>query len=418
MNLTGDSKNAKLWVITAAILIIANCLAMIPTMAYIPLIPDIQETIGMNFSQLGLFSGMAGILAIVCAIPAGMAIKRFGARKVLLSGAVFIIAGLLIISFSKNFTWALSGRGVWQGGVRFLNTAILAALVVSVPEKYRSTTLGLNIAVAMGGTIIAQEIAARISQTSGWQTGIQFFAVLVSASWIILFAFYRGDVASEGENLKDDKTVAMSEEPKPRSVYAMPSVWLVCLLIIFIAEEGLVDNFAVVQMKELWGTSKMQFARILSIGLSIAVFVNIVAGWFGDKYGRWNVLIAVGILNSMVGACLLIGQFDNKSIYITGILIAKALQLTTLVIVNSMAPTFLGGRDVGPIIGIFAFGGGFGQYFGPQMLGILKDVTKTYTAGWVFTIACGIMSTLFAVGFKIYFDRKQKATGTDLKESN
>jgi hypothetical protein len=41
-----------------------------------------------------------------------------------------------------------------------------------------------------------------------------------------------------------------------------------------------------------------------------------------------------------------------------------------------------------------------------------------YTAGWVFTIACGVMATLFAVGFKIYFDRKQKAAGTDLKESN
>lgn len=392
---------------TAAVLILSNCLALIPTVAYVPLLPEIKKTIVMDFTQYGLFTGLAGVLAIVCAIPAGMAIKRYGARKVFLFGAVFMIAGLFILSISRNFAGALSGRGLWQGGLRFLNPAILAALVVSVPEKYRGTALGVNIAVSMIGIIIAQNIAAWISMTSGWQAAIQFFSALVFVGATIFFLFYRGNAAAAEETLKGDRTVVKPGEPKPRSVYLMPSVWLTCLLVIFTAEEGLVDTFAVVQMGEIWGTDAMQFARIISIGLFIGIFVNLGAGWCGDKFGRWNILILTGIFNSMIGVCLLIGQFDNKSIYIIGLFIAKALQLTTLVITNSMAPTFLGGRDVGPIIAIFALGGGVGQYVGPQLLGILKDVTKTYTAGWVYTIACGLAATMIAIGFKIYFERKE-----------
>jgi len=341
MNQTDNFKNLRPWILTASILIIVNCLALIPSMAYVPLIPAIKKTIMMNGAQLGLFAGLAGVLAIICAVPAGMAIKQFGARKVFLSGVVLMIAGLFLLSFSSDFTGALSGRGIWQIGLRFLLPALTAATVVVVPDKYRSRMLGIGIAVSYIGTIIAQNIGAYMSQTSGWQSAIQLFAVIVAVAAIISFIFYRGNAAAEGETLKSNKTIVNPNEPKLRSVYAMPSVWMLCLLVIFSSEEGVIDSFAVLQMGEVWGTDAVQFAQILSMGMVLAIFVNLVAGWCGDKFGRWNMLIVSGALSSMVGACLLMGQTDNKAVYITGIMIAKALQLTPTLFVNSMAPTFL-----------------------------------------------------------------------------
>ena len=412
MDTTDNKSKIGSWIKITSVLIIVNCLAMIPSMAYVPLVPAIKNTIAMSFTQLGLFQGLAGVLAIICAVPAGMAIKRFGARKVFLSGSVFMVAGLMILSFATNFTGLLSGRGIWQIGIRFLLPALTAALVVSVPDKYRSTALGVNIAISMVGTIIAQTMGAYMSVTSGWQTAIQFFAAIVAAAAVIFFFFYRDDPAVAGKTVKADKIIINPNEPKPKSVYAMPSIWLLCLLVIFACEEGLVDGFAVVQMKEVWQTDAVQFAWISNAGLTLAIIVNLVAGWCGDKYGRWNMLIISGALNTMVGVCLLIGQFNNKYIYILGLLIAKGLQMTTTLFVNSNAPNFLKGRDIGPIIAIIALGGGLGQYLGPQAIGILKDFTGAYTAGWIYIAACGVMATLFAIGFKIYFDRKEKAEAT------
>jgi predicted MFS family arabinose efflux permease len=408
MNSTGNTKDIRPWVLTASILIIVNCLALIPSMAYVPLAGAIKKTITMSFTQWGLFAGLAGILAIICAVPAGMAIKQFGARKVFLSAIIFMIAGLLILSFSSTFPGALSGRGIWQIGLRFLLPALTAATVVVIPDKYRSRMLGIGIAVSYIGTIIAQNIGAYMSQTSGWQSAIQLFAVIVTTAGLIFLIFYRGDAAREGETLKAGKTIRNPDEPKLRSVYAMPSVWMLCLLVIFSSEEGVIDSFAVLQMGDIWGTGAVQFARILSMGMVLAIFVNLGAGWSGDKYGRWNMLIVSGALSSMVGVCLLLGQTDNKAVYITGIMIAKALQLTPTLFVNSIAPTFLRGRDIGPIIAIIFLGNGLGQYLGPQVIGILKDKTGAYTAGWIYIAACGILATLVAVGFKIYFDRREK----------
>jgi MFS family permease len=402
-------ENIRTWKRVAGVLILTNCLAMIPSMAYVPLVSAILETIHMKGWQLGLFSGLAGVLAIVCAVPAGMAIKRFGARNVFLAGGIFMVGGLLMLSGSASFPGALSGRGVWQVGIRFLLPALTAALVVAVPDPKRSTVLGFNISVSMVGTIIAMNIGAWMSESSGWQVAMQFFAVIVLVAVVIFLGFYRGDAARSGAVLQEKKAKAAADGEKKKSVYAMPSVWLLCLLVIFACEEGLVDVFASVQMKEIWGTEERAFSLILSYGMFLAIFVNPGAGWCGDRFGRWNMLIATGVLNSLIGICLLIGQSGCKGIYIAGLLIAKALQMTTTLFVNSMAPTFLKGRDVGPIIAIIMLGGGLGQYLGPQVIGILKDATGNYTAGWIYITLCGVAATLLAIGFKVYYRRKEQS---------
>jgi nitrate/nitrite transporter NarK len=71
-----------------------------------------------------------------------------------------------------------------------------------------------------------------------------------------------------------------------------------------------------------------------------------------------------------------------------------------------MAPTFLGDKNVGPVIAVIALGGGIAQYVGPQVLGILKDITKTYTAGWIYAMFCGLAATLLTIGLKRYFERR------------
>lgn len=190
---------------------------------------------------------------------------------------------------------------------------------------------------------------------------------------------------------------------------------MLCLLVIFGCEEGVVGSFVVLQMNDLWQTGELDYAWIANAGMAIAIIVNLGAGWCGDKFGRWNMLIVTGIINSMVGICLFIGQFDKKSIYITGILIAKSLQLTTTLFANSLAPTFLKGRDVAGVIAVIALGGGLGQFLGQFVIGRLKDMTGTYSAGWIYITACGAVATLVAVGFKVYFDREAKAAAAENK---
>jgi len=406
MSSAENAKMARSWITIFIMLTVCNAFSFIPSMAYVPLIPAIKNAIAMNFTQLGLFSGMAGVIAIVVSIPAGMLIKRFGEKKVYIGGTALIVIGLVILAISKDFVTALTGRGIWQIGLRCVVPAITAAIVISVPDNRRGTILGINSAVGMIGTVLAMNISASMSQTLGWRASILFFCGLVVIGGIILSLFYKRRPAIDGK--PETNKNASIDLHKTRSIYAMPSFWLLCLLVLFACEEGLVDNFAVLQMKEVWATGAVQFSKIVSIGMMLAVIVNLIAGWSGDKFGQWNMLILAGILNTCVGLCLIIGgMYGSMSIYIVGILIAKALQLTVILLVNSMAAMFNEG-NVGPVIAIIAFGSGLGQYIGPQVLGILRDVTKAYTAGWVYMAMCGAISLFIAIGFKMYYQKNAK----------
>jgi predicted MFS family arabinose efflux permease len=60
------------------------------SLGFSPLLPSIQQEFGMTYSQVGLFTGMYGILAIVWSIPAGFFAKKIGKNwALLLSGIIF-----------------------------------------------------------------------------------------------------------------------------------------------------------------------------------------------------------------------------------------------------------------------------------------------------------------------------------------
>ena len=52
-------------------------------LGFSPLLPSIQQEFGMSYTQLGTFTGMYGLLAMVLSVPAGVSAKRFGERRVL-----------------------------------------------------------------------------------------------------------------------------------------------------------------------------------------------------------------------------------------------------------------------------------------------------------------------------------------------
>jgi MFS transporter, ACS family, tartrate transporter len=54
--------------------------------------------------------------------------------------------------------------------------------------------------------------------------------------------------------------------------------------------------------------------------------------------------------------------------------------------------------EVGPVMGVVSLGGGLFGYLGPQVLGILRDRTGGFTAGWYF-VAAGVVVSLIEIVF-------------------
>jgi predicted MFS family arabinose efflux permease len=73
------------------------------SLGFTPLLPDIQRDFGINYSQVGLFSGVYGLAAIVFSIPGGVLAERFGEKIILRLGLLVVTLGLVLLSRSPNF---------------------------------------------------------------------------------------------------------------------------------------------------------------------------------------------------------------------------------------------------------------------------------------------------------------------------
>ena len=72
-------------------------------LGFSPLLPSIQQEFGMNYTQLGLFTGIYGLLALALSVPAGLSAKRFGEKRVLGAGLLGVAAGSVLLGQAWNF---------------------------------------------------------------------------------------------------------------------------------------------------------------------------------------------------------------------------------------------------------------------------------------------------------------------------
>jgi len=87
-------------------------------LGFSPLLPSIQHQFGMSYKQLGLFTGVYGLLALALSVPAGLCAKRFGEKRVLAAGLLGVAAGSVLLGQAWNFQSALAFRGLTIFGYR------------------------------------------------------------------------------------------------------------------------------------------------------------------------------------------------------------------------------------------------------------------------------------------------------------
>jgi hypothetical protein len=99
--------------------LVAMFALQLSNLGFSPLLPSIQQEFGMSYTQLGLFTGLYGLLALLLSVPAGVSAKRFGEKHVLGIGLLGVAAGSVLLGEAWSFESALAFRGLTIFGYRF-----------------------------------------------------------------------------------------------------------------------------------------------------------------------------------------------------------------------------------------------------------------------------------------------------------
>jgi cyanate permease len=212
--------------------------------------------------------------------------------------------------------------------------------------------------------------------------------------------FYR---PAAGEDAKDAGTHGVGSSR--RSAFLSPVVWILALIV----GMGGFGQFTVTYFvpsvaNALYGLDARSAGIIISTGYMTAIIVNLIVGMLVDRFNKLAVLGGIFILLAIASSSMTIEHptvFRASTAAVIGFGFAAANQLYGLA--GSVMPR----GETGNAMGVVSLGAGLFGYFGPQMLGILRDWTGSFAAGFYMVAIADVLTLgLIVVLYRLTGGRK------------
>ncbi len=398
---TKETVERKGWFISYVAVVFAMMTMQMSSLGFSPLLPAIKQDWGMSYSQMGLFTGIYGIVAMIMSIPAGLLAKRYGEKKVLGVGLSIVAMGLIAVSLAENYMEGLSARTFWIFGYRMAFISVMTAIALTAPSNWKGKAMGILGAMSAMASVIGAPFGTGISAAfGGWRHGMVGFGLMAALGVIVFMIFYK--------QTPMEITTAVGKDGKPASLFSafkIPIVWTIPLLGLTNAAGFAATFFVPSVVMSVYGLDAKESSFIIGVAYAVAIVLNPICGWLGDKYNRW--LVLGGMVALMIPACLLM---TSSNIYVftfaTSLLVGLGLCSS-----NQVYPTaaeLLKGRDTGPIMGIVALGGGIFGYLGPQALGWMRDYSGGFNFGWYVLTCTSTAILLLILYLKHYADKNNE----------
>jgi predicted MFS family arabinose efflux permease len=388
--------------LSAAAVIVAMMAIQMASLGFSPLLPAMQQDLRASYSQIGLFTGMYGIIALLVSLPAGIFAARIGEKRALLIGLAVTAAGLAALSQATSYSIALAFRGLWLIGYRTAFIAVFTAMAIVTPEEYRSRTMGILGAMAAFASVIGAPFGTRLAGELGWRGGIEGYAVISLLGAAILGLFYhrprsRPEVAAGPHG-------APLTGPAAISALRSPIIWGMILLGLINMGGFSVTFFVPYAVESVFGMGAREAASVISASYLVSIPVNLGFGYLCDRYSRWMMMIVLAVV--LVPASFAVMSRDFLTFRVAIALIVSLGHAATNQI-YAICSSLLPKDEVGKGVGIVGLGSGIFGYLGPQMLGYLRDATGGFTTGWIFVACAAVLALGDLLVLRFYSGRRQ-----------
>ena len=387
------------WLLPFGVTLVAMFTLQLSNLGFSPLLPSIQQDVQMSYTQLGLFTGLYGLLAMLLSVPAGITARRFGEKRVLALGLVGVAIGSVLLGRATSFESALAFRGLVIFGYRFAFVSVLIAVALTSPLSLRGRTMGVLGATSAMASVVGAPLGGALAGELGWRIAILGYAFMALLGAAVFWLFYRPTV--------DPEPLPAPSAPSSTSASAFrsPAVWLLALVV------GLggfgqftITYFVPSVAKGVYGLDAAAAGFIISTGYIAAIVLNLAIGALADRFDK---LVVLGAMFVLLAAASISLTIEHELVFRVASAVGIGFGFSAANQLYGLAGTLMPRSEAGNAMGIVSLGAGLFGYFGPQMLGILRDVTGSFSAGFAM-IAAADLSTLVLVVLLYRMTRSSK----------
>jgi MFS transporter, ACS family, D-galactonate transporter len=338
-------------------------------------LPLIRHDLGLSFAQGGSLAAASTFTYALMQIPVGVLADRVDTKKLFLAGLLGVNVLACAFAVIDDYGWLVANQAV--SGI--LRSLAFAPGLILIGRQFSSgkqaTAMGLYVAGGFSSSILLNLVGPLLVGPLGWQ-GV--FLVCAGIGLVTIALYWL--VGNDGKDAVTRKQPPLRELPRLLK-HPIVAVTAVIQFVRLAATHGVVmwlPTFVVVQR----GYSIQTAGFLVAMGAALTAPSNIIGGWLADRTGR--PLAVVGGALAVVAATLA-GLVWTDSLPMLIVMVA----LNSIVIQLYFGPLFaipiqyLGRSVAGAISGFGNFWANLGGFSAVWALGVLKDATGTFDAGFL-----------------------------------
>jgi MFS family permease len=352
------------------------------------------EAFGWTRAEASVAYSVSQLISGATSPGVGILVDRFGPRRLVLIGGVFLAAGLVLSSFA-NALWQV----ILLYGVVMTLGANCLGLVVFVPVLSRRfvRNRGMAVAIVQSANGFARAFSAPLSQVLidglGWRGAYFAQGGFMAAAFLPLAALFRGS--------EPDRIGSGTGRPAPfggtgwtlRRAVRTPHFWLLFLVYVFTGLGSFLVALHQLAFAVTIGFDKLYAAEVLGLGAFLSLPGVIVTGALSDHIGReLSAIVTYGTsIFGVACAMLITSPEQHLLLWLHSCFFGLTWGARGPAITAKTADLFPGPR-LGTILGVITIGTGIGSASGSWLAGWTFDVTGSYQVAFglsIFFYVCG-----------------------------
>jgi MFS transporter, ACS family, tartrate transporter len=360
----------------------------------------LQRDLGLSHTQYGIGAGLFFLGYCLFEIPSNLILDRVGARRWI--ARIMIVWGIvsMLTMFVTGVTTFYVARivlGIAEAG---FFPGVVLYLTYWVPAEERARTGALFMMAAPVAIIVGAPVSEAILGLDGWMglQGWQWLFVLEGLPAVLLGVLALRVLTDRPEQAtwlpdgdREWLSRVMNAERARRNQtghvsiarsLASGRVWLLCTVYFL--------NTTVTYGIFLWlpkiladasGSTGYGLSTLTSIPFVAALIAMVVIGRHSDRTGERKMHVAACAVTAATGLLLAVAFRDNVWLLVLSFTLSQMGQRSVMSVFWAMPPMLLGGAAAAAGIGLINAVGNLGGFFGPSIMGTLRDLTGGYTGG-------------------------------------
>ena len=343
-----------------------------------------RSTFGFAMALQNLFWGMGQPFF-------GAIADRYGTWRVLMTGALLYIPGLIVMAFAATPLWLHIGGGILVGlGIAASSFGVILSSLARIvsPEK-RSFAFGLGTAAGSAGMFIYAPISQGLINSLGWSDSLLVLSAIMLLIPVLAIPL-RGNASTSkiaSAEIEQSFREALSEALAHRDYLLLTSGFFVC---------GFQVAFITAHFPAYIGDLGIQ-ARWAVVAISLIglfnIFGSLASGIIGQRYPKPVFLSLIYIARSIVFTAFLLTPATPTTVVIFSITMG-ILWLSTIPPTNGLVAIMFGTRYLGMLGGVVFFSHQVGSFLGVWMGGVLYDQTGSYDVVWWLGVVLGLFAAI------------------------